>query len=310
MPDIKDITKSTIVDGDLYPVDGEALFTALSLKANLSGGNTWSGVQSFGATINTGAGVSTGDVAFEHGKDRTGDGNVYHDLHAVAGGDYSARLYRASGANGNLSLINTGTGIIYYEQIGSGPHVFKTNGVERGRFTEGGSLLIGTTTATAKFTVVSSQNSAYIENAVATNFTMRVVNTGASGDRYLILFETDTNSQRGSITYNGTSGLIQYNVNSDYRVKDIYGPLENSGETIDAIKIYRGKMHGASIECPMVIAHEAQVVVPYCVTGEKDAVHENGTLDLQQVNYSALVPLMIAEIQSLRLRVAQLEEIK
>jgi hypothetical protein len=43
------------------------------------------------------------------------------------------------------------------------------------------------------------------------------------------------------------------------------------------------------------------------VTGEKDAVNEDGTPKYQQMDVSALVPLLLAEIQSLRARVAQLE---
>jgi hypothetical protein len=52
MPDIKDITRDDITDGNLYPVSGEAVHTALQLKGNLSGGNTWSGVQLFNNGIN------------------------------------------------------------------------------------------------------------------------------------------------------------------------------------------------------------------------------------------------------------------
>jgi hypothetical protein len=57
----------------------------------------------------------------------------------------------------------------------------------------------------------------------------------------------------------------------------------------------------------MLIAHEAQERAPYAVSGEKDAVNEDGTPKLQQMDVSALVPLMIAEIQALRARVAALE---
>ena len=91
------------------------------------------------------------------------------------------------------------------------------------------------------------------------------------------------------------------------RAKDVYGLLDDSGETIDALKVYRGKMHGATMERPMLIAHEAQEIAPYAVTGEKDAVNEDGTPKFQQMDTSSLVPLLIAEIQSLRSRVAALE---
>ena len=56
-----------------------------------------------------------------------------------------------------------------------------------------------------------------------------------------------------------------------------------------------------------MIADEAMQVTPYCVTGEPNAVDEKGNPIYQQMDYSALVPLLLAEIQSLRSRVAALE---
>ena len=66
-------------------------------------------------------------------------------------------------------------------------------------------------------------------------------------------------------------------------------------------------MNGATVERPMLVAHEAQEVAPYCVTGEKDAVNDDGKPIYQQMDHQALVPLLIAEIQQLRARVAALE---
>jgi len=57
----------------------------------------------------------------------------------------------------------------------------------------------------------------------------------------------------------------------------------------------------------MLVAHEAKEVAPYCVTGEKDAVNEEGNPIYQQMDHQVLVPLLIAEIQQLRIRVAALE---
>jgi hypothetical protein len=193
----------------------------------------------------------------------------------------------------------------------STPLLYMTNNTERMRISSGGDVSIGTTGANAKLnSVTAGSHALYIQNQTQNTHTARIVNTATSGDNFLVLFETDNNAQRGSITYNRGSGLIQYNVSSDYRAKEVYGPVEDSGETIDSIKIYRGKMLGATIERPMLIAHEAQSVVPYAVTGEKDAVNKDGTPNLQQVDHSTLIPLLIAEIQSLRLRVAQLEGTK
>ena len=48
------------------------------------------------------------------------------------------------------------------------------------------------------------------------------------------------------------------------------------------------------------IAHELQAVVPDCVTGEKDAVDENGNPKYQGVDTSFLVATLTAAIQELK----------
>ena len=62
------------------------------------------------------------------------------------------------------------------------------------------------------------------------------------------------------------------------------------------------------------IAHELQLILPNAVSGEKDAVNEDGTINPQGVDYGRLTPILtaalqeaIAEIQSLKTRVAKLE---
>ena len=137
---------------------------------------------------------------------------------------------------------------------------------------------------------ISTPAGAYVQNATTT------------GDGQFFSFGTEASyTERGSITYNRAGGLTAYNVTSDYRAKDIIGPVTNSGALIDSIPVYMGKMHGATQERPMFIAHETPV---YAHTGEKDAVDENGNPKYQQMDASALIPVMWAEIQSLRKRLA------
>jgi hypothetical protein len=133
-------------------------------------------------------------------------------------------------------------------------------------------------------------------------------NNGTTGDNKFVEFYTETSATvRGSITYNRTGGLVAYNTTSDYRAKDIIGPVQDPGATIDALKVYEGQMKGATQSRPMLVAHEAQEHAPYAVTGAKDAVNDDGTPKYQQMDVSSLVPLLLAELQSLRRRVAQLE---
>lgn len=134
-------------------------------------------------------------------------------------------------------------------------------------------------------------------------------NNGSSGDNSLLAFGTDTvYAARGSVSYNRGAGLISYNTTSDRRAKTIYGPVTNSGEIVDQLNVYTGKMNWGDYAYPMMIADEAQQVTPYCVIGEPNATNPDGSPKYQQMDYGALVPLLLAEIQSLRTRVAALEQ--
>jgi hypothetical protein len=127
-------------------------------------------------------------------------------------------------------------------------------------------------------------------------------NSATTGDNSFIGFYTEAGGTgRGSITYNRAGGLVAYNTTSDYRAKDISGPVTDSGALIDSVPVYMGKMKGATQERPMFIAHETPA---YAHTGEKDAVDKDGNPVYQQMDASALIPVMWAEIQSLRKRLA------
>lgn len=175
-----------------------------------------------------------------------------------------------------------------------------------------GNLLVGTTSALASGTTFQNLGSARqvltLKGNDQTSYTFGVWSASATGDNLFQYFGTETSlTVRGSVSYNRAGGLVAYNTTSDYRAKDIIGPVLNSGSLIDSLKVYVGKMKGATIERPMLIAHEVQEVAPYSVTGTKDEVDSDGKPKYQQMDASALVPLLIAEIQSLRARVQTLE---
>lgn len=135
-----------------------------------------------------------------------------------------------------------------------------------------------------------------------------VYNSMTTGNNQLVAFGTEASYvNRGSITFNRAGGLIAYNTTSDYRAKDILSDFSESGAVIDRLAVYLGQMKGATQARPMFIAHEVQEVASYAVTGEKDAVDEKGNPVLQVMDASALIPLLFAEVKSLRGRVAKLE---
>ena len=186
----------------------------------------------------------------------------------------------------DLALVN----------VQNGAMPFYVNNAERARIDSSGNLLVGTTSS------VGSGPSMTLKCPTAGQQCYTAWNATTSGNPYFHEFGTEgTYTARGSITYNRGAGLVAYNVTSDYRAKDIYGPVVDSGALIDSVPVYMGKMKGATQERPMFIAHETP---DYAHTGEKDAVDADGNPVYQQMDASALVPVMWAEIQSLRKRLA------
>ena len=236
-------------------------------------------------------------------------------IRVLANGGQQAALQLA----GNGTTFGT-TSFDVFQDGGSDAYVanranaalqFWTNNTERARITSGGNLLVGTTTdAGSRVTITAGAATNAVNVVVPTVDYFGAVfhNQATSGDNVFLAFGTEASfTTRGSIIYNRAGGLVAYNTTSDYRAKDIIGPVQNPGAVIDALKVYEGRMKGATQTRPMLVAHEAQEVAPYAVSGTKDEVNPDGTPKFQQIDVSSLVPLLLAELQSLRARVAQLE---
>ena len=258
-------------------------------------GNTFSASTTSVLSLNRGEGAASIISGEELGVVVFGDsaGNEFGSIQCVAdaaagSGDYPGRLVFSTTADG-----------------ASGP-------TERMRIGQNGTVNIGTATSIylARLTCVSSSglSASAFSTDTSSEYGTILRNSATSGNNGFALFETEpTPTTRGSITYNRGGGVVAYNTTSDYRAKTLLGAVKNPGETIDALKVYRGVMNGATVERPMLVAHEAQEVAPYCVTGDKDAVDKDGYPIYQQMDHQVLVPLLIAEIQQLRARVAALE---
>jgi hypothetical protein len=182
------------------------------------------------------------------------------------------------------------------------------------RITSGGDLYVGTNAnpvgAGAKITAVNS-GAYYAGSFVNDNKdyqTILVWNKATTGTRYLMEFGTgSTYVAKGSITTDGTN--TAYNTSSDYRLKDNQQPLTGSGDFIDALKPKTWNWKADGSKGVGFIAHEVQAVSPGSVVGEKDAVDEDGNPIMQAMEYGSaeFIANIIAELQSLRARVAQLE---
>jgi len=162
-----------------------------------------------------------------------------------------------------------------------------------------GNLLVGTTTAQANAGGLKLSN-------VAGNLGQITFSNNSGSADYVARFNWgSTPTLVGNITV--SSGGTAFNTTSDYRLKESVAPLTGGLARVNALKpsIYKWKSDGSNGEG--FIAHELAEVVPLAVTGEKDAVNEDGSIKPQGVDLSRVVPILVAAIKELSAEVNALK---
>ena len=116
-------------------------------------------------------------------------------------------------------------------------------------------------------------------------------------------------------TISTTGSATAYNTSSDYRLKENVVAVTDGITRLQQLKPSRFNfIADPDKTVDGFIAHEVQTIVPEAITGEKDAVDDEGNPVYQGIDQSKLVPLLtaalqeaLAEIESLKARVAALE---
>jgi len=167
---------------------------------------------------------------------------------------------------------------------------------ERMRIKENGDILWGATSAvssaTTGFQVRISDNT--FRNSVGTT----------SNVNQAIFF--NPNGIVGSITTNGSA--TAYNTSSDYRLKENVVPLTGAADRLNQLQVHRFNfIADPDKTVDGFIAHEAQAVVPECVTGVKDEVDEYDNPVYQGIDQAKLVPLLTAALQEAIAKIEALE---
>lgn len=196
-------------------------------------------------------------------------------------------------SDGN-NYINGGTNYI----SATSTNIFETAATERMRITSGGDVFIGKSAIDYTVTGVQIENggkSFGITTNTSTS-TMFLNRRNSLTGSFIGFYYND--GLVGSISTNGTT--TSYNITSDHRVKEDFKSI-NGLDLISKIKIYDFKFKNSDFRMGGVIAHELQEVIPYAVTGEKDAEQ------MQSVDYSKLVPILVQAIQELQEKINKLE---
>ena len=178
------------------------------------------------------------------------------------------------------------------------------------RINNAGRVMIGGTTATAGsqpvfFQVGESADFFHIERSGASSVIEVTMSCSTTTNRNFIVFK-NPNGSVGSISVSASA--TAYNTSSDYRLKENVTAVIDGITRLQQLKPSRFNFIADTDKTvDGFIAHEAQAVVPECVTGTKDEVDADGNPVYQGIDQSKLVPLLTAALQEAIAKIESLE---
>jgi hypothetical protein len=239
-------------------------------------------LKSRGASVGTNTIVSDGDVIGQIAF-RGADGSSY-----IASASITASVDGTPGANdmpGRLVFSTTADGA--------------ASPTERVRIDNAGNTVLGGGSAGANGSITC-----YPNFAAGTAFLdWNRADTATSSN---VLRFRNSAVTVGSITITNTA--TTYNTSSDYRLKENVVPLTGAIDRLNDLQVHRFNfIANPDTAVDGFLAHEAQAVVPECVTGTKDAVDDDGNPVYQGIDQSKLVPLLTAALQEAIAKIEVLE---
>jgi len=248
--------------------------------------------------------------------------NTLSGNHLVIGDGSQANnltLYSSSASSingyGHIAFTDTNTsgstaqyaGLIQYYH-GDNAMQFYTNSSIKMRITSGGNVLIGKTATNVNVNGWDFTPAGLLTGVCNFSNTneMIVLNQRDGSGTTKVDFRNG-NSSRGSISWT-TSGT-NYGSNSDYRLKENVTPVTDALSRVNQLKPSRFNfIADADNTVDGFIAHEVQDIIPEAITGEKDALNEDGTPDYQGIDQSKIVPLLTAAIQEQQTQIELLKQ--
>jgi hypothetical protein len=207
---------------------------------------------------------------------------------------------RLSNSNPNIEF-NNGGGMIYGPAANT--LAFATGGgpsspVERARIDSSGNLLVGTTSADPSGAGSSARVVVSTANGGQAALTAYNAGTGAVN----IISIENGNGQVGRIQCSGSA--TSYLTSSDSRLKENVKPITDNSDIIDRLAPKKFDWKTGGKNAYGFIAQEAIEVFPEAVSAgdSEDEIKTPWAMD-----YSKLVPILVAELQSVRQRLAALE---
>ena len=196
-------------------------------------------------------------------------------------------------SNGSINIVGAdGGSYIRFNTAAAN----NTAATERMRITSGGDInqnFDSSIAGSTQYGYTLAKQSGYSQIYLRTNsdqalFVQRFYNTNSG-----------TLQNVGNIMLSGTSTAFQ--TSSDYRLKEDLQDFKGL-DMVSKIPVYDFKWKSDESRSYGVMAHELQEVLPQAVSGEKDAE------EMQGVDYSKIVPLLVKSIQELKAEVDKLKQ--
>jgi hypothetical protein len=285
-------TKAQLVEGfninTSVPADSLAIDSSgrllVGTSSDLSSGETNRLIQ---AATSTGAFVllSRTDATITNnevlaGVEFRGNGNPSASIYAWADADHGASDYP-----GRLVFSTTADG--------------ESSPTERMRITSAGYTFIGCTSQ-------PGSTVAGLSLSPALSTSSHVSSAGSTTTSVTHFLFGNGNGGVGTIATSGSA--TAYNTSSDYRLKENVTAVTDGITRLQQLKPSRFNfIADPSTVVDGFIAHEVQTIVPEAITGEKDAVDDEGNPIYQGIDQSKLVPLLTAALQEAIGRIETLE---
>jgi hypothetical protein len=110
----------------------------------------------------------------------------------------------------------------------------------------------------------------------------------------------------GAVRYD--TGAVAYLTTSDYRIKKNVRPYGCGLGIIRRLKPCKYEMIDDSSFGEGFIAHELKEILPHAVYGEKDGVNQDGTIDPQSIDKTAVIAPLVVAVQQLDTKVESISE--
>ena len=240
---------------------------------------------------------------------------VKYEFHVNGSGTYMSfategteKMRITSSAEGHVEL--SGTAPVIKATASNGGSGLRINVAAQ----SGGQLFRVQEDGSTKFTVTENGN---VEVGVANSTSNGAILYGGTAGGIIYSFR-DSNSP-GSVFrwYTGgtmvgsvstTGSATSFNTSSDYRLKENVIKMTGALDRVSQLKPSRFNfIIDPNKTVDGFLAHEVQSIVPEAISGEKDAVDEDGNPEYQGIDQSKLVPLLVGAIQELK---AEIETLK